>query len=97
MAGDWEQTKPAPSDPGDKSAVVHRAGYAGNPLGWAEYWSRKGGTLYAGEGALLVAEIDRLRARVRELETGPLLSRAVTPRLVLDVALDASKAPRGMA
>jgi len=38
----------------------HRAGY-GDRLANAEKWARKGGTLNAGEGAILCEEIDRLR------------------------------------
>ena len=38
----------------------HRAGY-GDKLANAEKWARKGGTLNAGEGAILCEEIDRLR------------------------------------
>lgn len=38
----------------------HRAGYHADPLAVAIKQARKGGTLAAGEGALLVAEIDRL-------------------------------------
>lgn len=38
----------------------HRAGYHTDPLAVAIKQARKGGTLAAGEGALLVAEIDRL-------------------------------------
>lgn len=47
------------------SGVSHRAGYSNDPLANAEYWARKGGTLNAGEGALLCAEIDRLREQLR--------------------------------
>jgi hypothetical protein len=39
----------------------HRAGYSPDRLAQAEYWARKGGTLAAGEGLVLCAEIDRLR------------------------------------
>jgi hypothetical protein len=42
----------------------HRAGYYADPLAVAMHQARKGGTLAAGEGALLVAEIDRLTAAV---------------------------------
>lgn len=48
----------------------HRAGYHADPLAVAIRQAREGGTLAAGEGALLVAEIDRLHAereRVRAL------------------------------
>jgi hypothetical protein len=41
----------------------HRAGY-GDRLANAEKWARKGGTLNAGEGAVLCEEIDRLRERL---------------------------------
>lgn len=41
---------------------AHRSGYAADALGFAMRQARKGGTLAAGEGALLVAEIDRLTA-----------------------------------
>ena len=54
----------------------HRAGYHADPLAVAMKQARKGGTLAAGEGALLVAEIDRLTAtvdRVRALHK-PLLT-----------------------
>jgi len=44
----------------------HRAGY-GDRLGNAEKWARKGGTLNAGEGAVLCEEIDRLRERLAAL------------------------------
>ena len=40
----------------------HRAGYHADPLAVAMRQARKGGTLAAGEGALLVAEIERLQA-----------------------------------
>lgn len=43
------------------SAGSHRTGYANDKLANAEYWARKGGTLNAGEGAILCEEIDRLR------------------------------------
>jgi hypothetical protein len=48
----------------------HRAGYADDPLAVAIRYARKGGTLAAGEGALLVKEIERLEARVGELLDG---------------------------
>ena len=44
----------------------HRAGY-GDKLANAEKWARKGGTLNAGEGAILCEEIDRLRATLDAL------------------------------
>ena len=50
----------------------HRAGYHADPLAVVIKQARKGGTLAAGEGALLVAEIDRLTAaveRVRGMHT----------------------------
>lgn len=40
-------------------------------LDQAMYWGSKGGTLHTGEGALLVHEIERLRALVRELGGDP--------------------------
>ena len=45
----------------------HRAGY-GDRLANAEKWARKGGTLNAGEGAILCEEIDRLREQVDKLQ-----------------------------
>lgn len=57
-----------PTDPADKAddnfggKPNHRAGYSTDKLGWIEYWARKGACLAAGEGAVLCAEIDRLRA-----------------------------------
>lgn len=59
---------PDPSDKTDAKADgnfgsaggSHRAGY-GDKLANAERWARKGGTLNAGEGAILCEEIDRLR------------------------------------
>lgn len=45
----------------------HRAGY-GDKLANAEKWARKGGTLNAGEGAVLCEEIDRLRERLAACE-----------------------------
>ena len=45
----------------------HRAGY-GDKLANAEKWARKGGTLNAGEGAVLCEEIDRLRELLAEKE-----------------------------
>lgn len=59
-------------DPSDKQAAdnfkgttSHRAGYALDPVSNALYWARKGGTLQAGEGKLLVDEIDRLTEELR--------------------------------
>ena len=46
----------------------HRAGY-GDKLANAEKWARKGGTLNAGEGAILCEEIDRLRERIAAIDT----------------------------
>ena len=60
---------PDPSDKGAdnfKGSTSHRAGYALNPVANAIYWARKGGTLQAGEGKLLVDEIDRLTAELRD-------------------------------
>ncbi len=42
----------------------HRAGYSRDRLAQAEHWARKGGTLAAGEGLVLCAEIDRLRGEL---------------------------------
>ena len=65
-----------PGDPADKAAdgafggvQSHRAGYGGiefdgraySKLEWVERTARTGGTLAAGEGRMLLAEIDRLR------------------------------------
>jgi len=52
------------------SAGSHRTGYTNNKLANAEYWARKGGTLNAGEGLVLCAEIDRLRSILSALR-GP--------------------------
>lgn len=56
---------PDPSDKLDAKADGgfgnHRAGYSPDRLAQAEHWARKGGTLAAGEGLVLCAEIDRLR------------------------------------
>ena len=60
---------PDPSDKGAdnfKGVTSHRAGYAFDPIANALYWARKGGTLQAGEGALLVQEIERLTRELRE-------------------------------
>lgn len=46
----------------------HRAGYGSDRLQRAEAWARKGYTLAAGEGLVLVQELDRLRALVAALE-----------------------------
>ena len=45
----------------------HRAGY-GDKLANAEKWARKGGTLNAGEGAVLCEEIDRLRDEIQRIK-----------------------------
>lgn len=83
-----------PGDPADKAAdgafggvTSHRAGYGDN-LSRVEEWVRRhpSATLASGEGAVLLAEIDRLRAaieRVRALHVpetyntrfGPVLHR----------------------
>lgn len=70
-----------PGDPADRVADgafggvhSHRAGYGGNELDgrvftreeWIERSARQGGTLAAGEGKVLVEELDRLRAAVVE-------------------------------
>ena len=64
-----------PGDPADRAAdgafggvTSHRAGY-GDKLARVEEWLRKhpSATLASGEGAVLLAEIDRLRAEL-ELE-----------------------------
>ncbi len=44
----------------------HRAGYSPDRLAQAEHWARKGGTLAAGEGLVLCAEIDRLREELAQ-------------------------------
>ena len=70
-----------PGDPADRVADgafggvhSHRAGYGGRVLDgrvytreeWIERSARQGGTLAAGEGKVLVEELDRLRAAVVE-------------------------------
>ena len=64
-----------PGDPADRAAdgafggvTSHRAGY-GDRLARVEAWLRKypDATLASGEGAVLLAEIDRLRVENREL------------------------------
>lgn len=60
------------------SAGSHRTGYANDKLANAEYWARKGGTLNAGEGAILCAEIDRLRHEVGWLKFSPQIRQAAT-------------------
>jgi hypothetical protein len=66
-----------PSDPADKAAdgafggvTSHRAGY-GDRLARVEEWLRKypSATLASGEGAVLLAEIDRLRVENDELRS----------------------------
>ena len=55
-------------------AVSHRAGYGGiefegrtyTKLQWVERTARTGGTLAAGEGRMLLAEIDRLRGDLQK-------------------------------
>ena len=59
----------AKADAAFGGAVSHRGGYGGiqfegqtfTKLEWVERTARTGGTLAAGEGRLLLAEIDRLR------------------------------------
>ena len=60
-APDPADTLDAKADGAFQSAGHHRGGYDRDPLAVAEYWARKGATLHAGEGAVLCAEIDRLR------------------------------------
>ena len=56
---------PDPTDAkADGNFGNHRAGYSPDKLANAEYWARKGGTLAAGEGLVLVEEIDRLRGEL---------------------------------
>jgi hypothetical protein len=63
---------PDPTDAkADGAFGNHRVGYSPYKLEQAMYWGRKGGTLHTGEGALLVQEIERLRALVRELGGDP--------------------------
>ena len=79
------------------SAGSHRTGYANDKLANAEYWARKGGTLNAGEGLILCAEIDRLRAILAALrEPSEKVVRRMTQRTIeglhhvdLDIVLDA--------
>jgi len=49
----------------ETDSFSHRAGYADDPLAVAIRYARKGGTLAAGEGALLVQEIERLTRELR--------------------------------
>lgn len=79
------------------SAGSHRTGYANDKLANAEYWARKGGTLNAGEGAILCEEIDRLRSILSALrEPSGKVIRRMTQRTIeglhhvdLDIVLDA--------
>ena len=79
----------------------HRAGY-GDKLANAEKWARKGGTLNAGEGAILCEEIDRLREENDRMHqqhlAGCLEDRAIIQRLRdandrLRATLDALREP----
>lgn len=57
---------PDPTDAkADGQFQNRRAGYATDKLATVEQWARKGYCLSAGEGAVLVEEIDRLRWIVR--------------------------------
>lgn len=59
---------PDPTDAkADGAFGNHRAGYSSDRLQRAEAWARKGYTLAAGEGLVLVQELDRLRAIVQDL------------------------------
>ena len=80
----------------------HRTGYANDKLANAEYWARKGGTLNAGEGAILCEEIDRLREENDRMHqqhlAGCLEDRAIIQRLRdandrLRATLDALREP----
>ena len=56
---------PDPTDAkADGNFGNHRAGYGSDRLQRAEAWARKGYTLAAGEGLVLVQEIDRLRGEL---------------------------------
>lgn len=56
---------PDPTDAkADGNFGNHRAGYSKDRLAQAQYWARKGGTLAAGEGLVLVQEIDRMQGAV---------------------------------
>jgi hypothetical protein len=59
----------------------HRAGYADDPLAVAVRYARKGGTLAAGEGLLLVQEIERLTARAEQAEARAERAEAVLAKL----------------
>jgi hypothetical protein len=57
---------PDPTDAkADGQFQNRRAGYATDKLATVEQWARKGYCLSAGEGAVLVEEIDRLREQLR--------------------------------
>lgn len=63
---------PDPTDAkADGNFGNHRAGYGSDRLRRAEAWARKGYTLAAGEGLVLVQEIDRLRSRKIDREDLP--------------------------
>jgi len=58
---------PDPTDAkADGNFGNHRAGYGSDRLRRAEAWARKGYTLAAGEGLVLVQEIDRLREELAQ-------------------------------
>lgn len=72
----------------------HRAGYADDPLAVAIRYAKKGGTLAAGEGALLVKEIERLAECVRvetvlRLEIALKLDDAISRARKADQAMEA--------
>jgi|GEM_PF-2625382 len=58
----------------------HRAGYSPDRLAQAEHWARKGGTLAAGEGLVLCAEIDRLREELDEHDTARMTAELLLER-----------------
>jgi hypothetical protein len=64
---------PDPADRDDNfgGKPSHRAGYTKDKLAWVEHWARKGATLQAGEGAVLCAELDRLRALLTQQKSPP--------------------------
>ena len=70
----WEEHINATDGTGEQGGTVsddnfsHRAGYHTDPLDVAMRQARKGGTLAAGEGAVLVQEIERLTARAERAE-----------------------------
>ena len=76
----------------------HRAGYSPDRLAQAEHWARKGGTLAAGEGLVLVQEIDRLR-KGKEIVTSmlyeqvPLLNQLQDENANLKAILAALREP----